>query len=92
MLINMARSPMTVERPCGVVHVDDTSRPQMVASPGPYYNLLTHMEMLSGIEAVICTSFNQAGEPMVYRLVDVRRSAKTMSLDAFAGDGWLVRL
>jgi carbamoyltransferase len=45
-----------------------------------------------GPEAVLCTSFNRAGEPIVYTPEDALRSAKQMGLDLLAGDGWILRL
>jgi carbamoyltransferase len=92
MLINATSSPEAASRLCGVVHVDDTSRPQVVVAAGAYHDLLERIGALSGTEAVTCTSFNRAGEPMVYTPVDALESARAMELDLLAGDGWLVRL
>jgi carbamoyltransferase len=92
MLINATITPGATRRLCGVVHVDDTSRPQVVDTAGAYHNLLKRVGVLSGTEAVICTSFNRAGEPMVYTPADALKSARAMGLDLLAGDGWLVRL
>ena len=92
MLIAATVSPGAAGRLQGVIHVDDTSRPQVVTEPGPYRDLLTTMGALSGTEAVICTSFNQAGEPMVYTPADAIQSARAMGLDLLAGDGWCIRL
>jgi len=92
MLIAATVSPGAAGRLQGVIHVDDTSRPQVVKEPGPYRDLLTMIGALSGTEAVICTSFNQAGEPMVYTPADAIQSARAMGLDLLAGDGWCIRL
>ena len=92
MLINATTTPEAASRLCGVVHVDDTSRPQVVVAAGAYQELLERIGALSGTEAVTCTSFNRAGEPMVYTPVDALQSARAMELDLLAGDGWLVRL
>jgi len=92
MLINATVSPEAADRLRGVVHVDDTSRPQVVVAAGAYHDLLERIGALWGSEAVICTSFNRAGEPMVYTPADALQSARAMELDLLAGDGWLVRL
>jgi carbamoyltransferase len=76
----------------GVIHVDGSARPQVVDRPGPYADLLTEMGRLSGTEAVICTSLNAAGEPMVYSPFDAVASARRIKLDFLAGDGWMCEL
>jgi len=48
-----------------------------------------------GIRAVIMSqlgSFNASGEPLVYSPLDALVSARKMSLDFLAGDGWLCEL
>lgn len=90
MLINAASSGAS--HLCGVIHVDGTSRPQVVDRTGPYRALLTAIGDLLDGEALVCTSFNAAGEPIVYSPEDALRSARVMHLDALAGDGWLARL
>jgi carbamoyltransferase len=91
MLINAAVSCGPNEL-AGVIHVDGTSRPQVVRQEGPYRSLLSAVGARSGHEAVICTSFNKAGSPIVYSVEDALLEARSMRLDALAGDGWIVRL
>jgi carbamoyltransferase len=88
MLINATNSARR-EMLGGVIHVDGTSRPQVVDEAGPYRALLTAMGESTGCEAVICTSFNMAGEPIVYSPADALTSARAMHLDGLAGDGWI---
>jgi len=76
----------------GVIHVDNTSRPQVVRSQGVFRDLLIATGELTGTEALTCTSFNRAGEPIVYSPVDALRSAREMHLDGVAGDGWFIGL
>lgn len=76
----------------GVVHVDGTSRPQVVDRGGAYHDLILAVGATAGTEAVICTSFNRAGEPLVYTPEDALDSAKRMGLDLLAGDGWMAQL
>ena len=55
-----ARSP-------GVVHLDGTARPQLIAredNPG-YYDILAAYHRLTGVPTLINTSFNMHGEPIV---------------------------
>ena len=59
---------------------------------GPYRTLLEATGARTGCEAVICTSFNTAGEPIVYSPADALRSARAMRLDGIAGDGWITLL
>jgi len=75
----------------GVLHVDGTTQPQVVDEAGPYLSLLSEVGSISGCEAVICTSFNRTGEPIVYSPEDAVASACAMGLDALAGDGWIVK-
>jgi len=76
----------------GVVHVNGSSRPQVVRAPGAYRDLLVEIGRLSDIEAITCTSFNRAGEPIVYSPSHALTTARAMGLDLLAGDGWWVRL
>lgn len=76
----------------GVIHVDGTSRPQVVTEAGPYRALLSAVGVQTGCEAIICTSFNMAGEPIVYSPMEALSSAQAMGLDGLAGDGWITLL
>jgi len=92
MLITAEAVPGAFDRLGGVIHVDNTARPQVVGTEGPYRDLLVEMGEVTGTEAVTCTSFNRSGEPIVYSPADALRSARAMKLDALAGDGWYVAL
>ncbi|PNL17586.1 carbamoyltransferase C-terminal domain-containing protein [Micrococcus sp. FDAARGOS_333] len=78
----------------GVTHVDGTARPQVVDhTQAAYLSVITRLgEIRNGPHAVICTSFNRAGEPIVYSMDDGLCSARGMGLHALAGDGWLIEL
>lgn len=78
----------------GVTHVDGTARPQVVEqNQVGFLNVITSLGHLKGgPQAVICTSFNRAGEPVVYSADDGFHSARMMGLQALAGDGWLIEL
>ena len=91
MLIN-ATNPRNSKHLQGVIHVDGSARPQVVDEKGSYLSLLLEAGKTIGCEALICTSFNRAGEPIVYSPEDAIKSAIKMNLDALAGDGWILRL
>ena len=63
----------------GVVHVDGTVRPQVICrSDNPvYYDIVDAYLKLTGIPALINTSFNSHGEPIL-RTVDEGRAALAM--------------
>lgn len=92
MLIAATAAPEARERLAGVVHVDGSARAQVVDDASPYLELIEALGARSGSEAVTCTSFNRAGEPMVYTPADALRSALGMGLDLLAGPGWGIRL
>ncbi|MEV8517446.1 carbamoyltransferase C-terminal domain-containing protein [Dactylosporangium sp. NPDC051484] len=74
------------------VHVDDTLRPQAVdgrANPR-YARLLTTFGELTGIPAVLNTSFNHEAEPIVCTPADALRTFASTPLDALAIGGFLV--
>ena len=92
MLIAATSNPVTPADLEGVIHVDGTARPQVVSTDGAYHDLIVATGALLGTEAVMCTSFNQAGEPLVYTPADALRTAKAIQLDFLAGDGWITWL
>lgn len=78
----------------GVTHVDGSARPHVVGEWQKVYKDLieTIGRANGGTEAILCTSFNVAGKPMVYRLAESIRSAEQMQLDAIVGNGWEIDL
>lgn len=85
-------TPRAREEIPAVVHVDGTSRIQTVdAATHPlYHRLLTAYERLTGAGAVLNTSFNVKGEPIVLSPEDALRCYFTSGLDALAlGPFWL---
>lgn len=91
MLINCTARASASQALAGVIHVDNTARPQILGSDdeqGPYGALIAEVGRLSGHAAVTCTSFNPAGQPIVYTPEDAYLAAVTMGLDLLAGDGW----
>lgn len=76
----------------GVMHVDGSTRPQVVEEQDAFTDLLLEAGRRVGCEALICTSFNRANEPIVYTAEDAYASALKMRLDGIAGDGWLAEI
>jgi len=79
----------------GVVHVDGTSRIQTLFNrdENPFlYDLLKLLDKKHAIKALINTSFNIKGEPMVHTEEDALRSAKEMQLNGVVLNGKLYKL
>jgi carbamoyltransferase len=57
------------------VHIDGTARPQTVdeAISPAFYRLIKHFYSMTGVPAVLNTSFNTTGEPMVNTPLDALR-------------------
>jgi carbamoyltransferase len=76
----------------GVVHADGTARIQTLFTKedNPFmWDLLTFLDNGYDIKALINTSFNSQGEPIVHTEEDSIRSAKRMKLDAVVLNGEL---
>ncbi|HQP05047.1 MAG TPA: carbamoyltransferase C-terminal domain-containing protein [Bacteroidales bacterium] len=74
----------------GVVHSNGTARIQTIFSEkaNPFmFRLLSHLDEQYQIRALINTSFNGKGEPIVQTTEDAINSAKAMSLDAVVING-----
>ncbi len=69
-----------------VVHVDDTSRPQIIDEHGNsrYHGVITEFSRLTGVPCILNTSFNIKGEPIVCTPQDALRTYFATGLDALA--------
>jgi carbamoyltransferase len=79
----------------GVVHVNGSSRIQCINTmeENPFiYSLLDYLEKNYGVKALINTSFNKRGEPIVHTIEDALASAIKMKLDALVLNGKLNKL
>ena len=67
-----------------VVHVDGTARPQVVCPKANplYHRLISCFAEATGVSAVLNTSFNVAGEPIVNTPADAIRCFFGSGLDA----------
>ncbi|KUH32402.1 carbamoyl transferase [Thermococcus celericrescens] len=75
-----------------VVHVDGTTRPQAVrkeTNPA-YYDVIKAFERKTGLGAVLNTSFNMHGEPIVCSPEDALRTFRTAGLDVLVVEGFAV--
>ncbi len=70
----------------GVVHVDGTARPQIVerASNPLYFDILARFKALTGLPALVNTSFNMHEEPIIYAPEECRRALAEGRVDFVA--------
>lgn len=74
----------------GAIHADGTARFQTVFKRNDnsfIYDLLLCLDQEFGVKALINTSFNAGGEPIVHTEKDALNSAKTMGLDGVVLNG-----
>jgi len=74
----------------GAIHADGTARFQTIFNrdENPFlYDLLKYLDKEYNVKAVINTSFNQKGEPIVHTTEDALNSAKNMKLDGVVLNG-----
>ncbi|MCT4599783.1 MAG: hypothetical protein N4A32_02670 [Marinifilaceae bacterium] len=79
----------------GVVHINGSSRIQTITNEedNPFmYSLLDYLDKEYKIKALVNTSFNRQGEPIVHTGEDAYRSSKEMNLDALVINGNLLKL
>ncbi len=77
----------------GVVHVDNTARPQIVRqkdNPG-YYRILQEFKARTGLSSIVNTSFNIHEEPIVCTPGDAIRAFKIGHLDVLAMGPFLAK-
>jgi carbamoyltransferase len=92
MLLDFKVIPGKREEIAGAVHADGTARFQTIFSheENPFlYDLLEHLDQKHSVKALINTSFNCGGEPIVHTAEDALRSATKMQLDAVVLNGIL---
>jgi carbamoyltransferase len=74
----------------GAVHAGGTARFQTIfeKEENPFiYDLLSYLDHYFGVKALINTSFNTRGEPMVHTENDAIRAAEKMKLDGVVING-----
>jgi carbamoyltransferase len=85
-------SPEGRERLAGVLAEDGTCRPQMVgaAGGGRFRKLLEEVRAVTGVGALLNTSFNIHGEPLVATPEDALRAFVKSGAEALAMGEWIV--
>ena len=93
MLVTFKVKQQYAKELAGVVHRDGTTRPQMVTrSANPrYYDTIQAFGKRTGVPAVLNTSFNLKGEPMVNTPRDALRTFFSSGMDALVMNNVLVR-
>ena len=76
-----------------VVHVDGTARVQMVHRDilPLYHRLISCFEARTGVAALLNTSFNVKGEPVVCSILDAVRTFYSTGMDVLAAGSFLLR-
>jgi carbamoyltransferase len=90
MLLDFDILPQFREELAGVVHANGTARIQTInkSKENPFiYSLLMYLDNIYGIKALINTSFNGKGEPIVQTAEDALISAKNMGLNGIVING-----
>jgi carbamoyltransferase len=75
-----------------IVHVDGTARPQVVQQhlQPRYWRLIQKFRERTGLPAIINTSFNLAGEPIVHHPRDAVRAFTQSELDVLVLDNFII--
>jgi carbamoyltransferase len=93
MIVAYQASPLAQEKIPATIHVDRTMRPQTVKKSinARYASLLEAFEALTGVPAVLNTSFNLENEPIVCTPRDAIRTFCSSQLDMLSIGNFLVR-
>jgi carbamoyltransferase len=93
MSFNPTVRPCWREHLAAAVHVDGTARAQTVTRDQNswLFDVLTAFERLSGFAALVNTSFNSKGRPMVTRVSDALDLLVSTDLDCLVIEQWLFR-
>lgn len=80
------------EKMPAAVHIDGTARPQLITREiNPlYYDILKNYEKLTGLPALVNTSFNMHEEPIVCAPEDAIKAYEASKLDALVMGNYLV--
>lgn len=95
MLLDFPVLPERQEEIAGAVHADGTARIQTLFSRDEnqyLWDLLTWLDENYGIKALINTSFNSQGEPIVHTANDALLSAQKMGIDGVVLNGKLSQI
>lgn len=93
MIVTFPVKPHRAHEIAGVIHLDGTTRPQMVRREiNPrYYDTIKAFAGLTGVPMILNTSFNLKGEPIVNTPRDALRTFFSSGLDVLIMNNILVR-
>lgn len=93
MLMSFKVKKEKIEEIPSVVHVDNSTRPQILKKEtNPlYYRLIKEFEKIKGVPCVLNTSFNDRGEPIVCSPQDAINTFKKTKLDYLVIGNYLVK-
>lgn len=93
MTVTFHCTPPMIERASGVVHVDDTARPQLVCREDnpSYHRIISEYHRRTGTPTIINTSFNIHEEPIVRSPDDAIRAFLDSKLDYLAMGDFIVQ-
>ncbi len=95
MLVNFKILPVFRKQLAGVVHIDGTSRIQVLFErrENPFlWDLLEYMYKNYGVLGLVNTSFNAKGKPIVHYQAQAIEQAQQMQLDGLVINGYFERL
>ena len=90
MLLDFKILPEKQKELSGAIHADGTARFQTIFNKdqNPFlYDLLVYLDNHFGVKALINTSFNTRGEPIVHTIEDAKEAARKMKLDGLVLNG-----
>ena len=93
MNISFCCKQKAIDKYPGVVHADNTARPQLIrrdSNPG-MYRILEHYKKISGFDMLINTSFNIHEEPIVCSPAEALDTFCNAELDYLIFDGLIVK-
>jgi carbamoyltransferase len=93
MTITFHCTPWMAERCRGVVHVDNTARPQIVhrEDNASYHRIIDEYRKRTGVPVIINTSFNIHEEPIVRTPDDAIRAFLDSALDYMAAGDFMIK-
>jgi len=92
MIITFSATELAQKEIPAVVHVDGTTRPQVVEEKANqlYHNLIKEFERITQVPCLLNTSFNIKGEPIVCTPQDAIRTFSATGLEALALGSFLL--
>ncbi len=95
MLLDFKVLPKNQKEIAGAIHADGTARFQTIfhREENPFiFDLLHYLDKNLSVKALINTSFNTKGEPIVHTKRDAKNAAKKMNLDGFVINGDYIQM